>query len=191
MTIKEPENNTDHVKMGKTKHGRDKRDKQNEGPINPHLLQTGNQLRTSHQHSSSVFHQGAGVWRKPHFIWEQSQRFSSSVTPLDPGGCSAAAFARASAAPQPPRPAPEDLGGCSSKPSHESPATQTRIIQERTDWLAHAAGERHFSSLLEVPVAAMQAASQNEARETMWVGREKGDQTPTILAEPSRAPEHV
>lgn len=37
MTIKEPENNTDHVRMDKIKYGRDKQHKQNEGAIKPHL----------------------------------------------------------------------------------------------------------------------------------------------------------
>lgn len=37
MTIKEPENNTDYVKMDKIKHGRDKQYKRNEGSIKPHL----------------------------------------------------------------------------------------------------------------------------------------------------------
>lgn len=62
MTIKEPENNRDHVKMGKIKPGRDKRDKPT-----AHLPRMGNQLRTSLQHSSSVVHRGARVWSEPRF----------------------------------------------------------------------------------------------------------------------------
>lgn len=37
MTIKEPENNTDYVKMDKIKYSRDKQYKQNEGSIKLHL----------------------------------------------------------------------------------------------------------------------------------------------------------
>lgn len=37
MTIKEPENNTDYIKMDKIKHGRNKQYKRDEGSIKPHL----------------------------------------------------------------------------------------------------------------------------------------------------------
>lgn len=55
MTIKEPENNTDHGKMDKIKWGRDKQNKWNEGSIKPHLPRGWEQLSTNHQHSNSVF----------------------------------------------------------------------------------------------------------------------------------------